>query len=462
MKNPKRFAKEFQLLEHTHYALSCARNTEEFYTIVTGILVSPQAFNFQRAFILKIDERHMSAQAGFQFTSPSVIDTPVSSKLNQLHVTPPAHHGVNEIRRLYDAYLETLTNHSVCDISDSGHNQFPGLIYKLKQLPAEHVLNQIIDSPAAQKYDSSMFKNKDIPFLSGEFLAGCLTTRKGRHGILIVDNEGGIPIEEGDLLRFQWFLTHASMTLSNIELIEQLTFQSRQVHEMEKLKNNFLSIVSHELLTPLTTISGYLNLLADDKFGELNTKQDDVIHTVLQHSNHLTNMVNDLLEIAEVNSGGITDAEIQPVYPVTAIANVLPKLQMRKSGKSIEIHFHPPPTIPKILTDPQLLERIIYHLLDNALKFAPQGSCVEVKIEVIKSEVEIQIHDCGIGISQKNLKRIFDHFYQVDFTLDRQFGGMGIGLTIVKLMLDASGGKMRIISKPNEGSMFAIRYPIAV
>src|SRR5690606_26596625 len=108
--------------------------------------------------------------------------------------------------------------------------------------------------------------------------------------------------------------------------------------------------------------------------------------------------------------------------------------------------------VPDVIADPNALERIYYHLLDNAIKFIPSSGRVTIHFKRSGDRLDITVADTGIGMHPDNLKRIFDQFYQVDYRLERAYGGMGIGLSVVRLLMDATGGSLRIESTPGEGS----------
>ncbi|MEI6037748.1 MAG: HAMP domain-containing sensor histidine kinase, partial [Planctomycetota bacterium] len=197
--------------------------------------------------------------------------------------------------------------------------------------------------------------------------------------------------------------------------------------EVDRLKTNFLSIVSHELRTPLTSIIGFVRLVEEEKVGPITPPQCDLLKRVSHHAAHLQSMVNDLLEIAEVEAGGMIDVELEAVDPLAAFYNILPKIETRRGSKNITIEPVIRNTVPLIRCDSLALERIYYHLLDNAVKFIPSEGRVTVEFDRRDNELNISIVDTGIGISHENLTRIFDHFYQVDSRLERTYGGMGIG-----------------------------------
>ncbi len=228
------------------------------------------------------------------------------------------------------------------------------------------------------------------------------------------------------------------------------------------MKTNFLSIVSHELRTPLTSIIGFVHLLTEGRVGETSPAQADLLKRVSQHASHLQSMVNDVLEIAEVEAGGIINASVQPVDPLAAVLRVIPKIEARRGTKQITIEPVLQGRIPMMLGDAHALERILFHLLDNAVKFIPHAGRVTIEFQQREHDLDVTVADSGIGIPKENVQRIFEHFYQVDFRLERAYGGMGIGLSVVKMLLEATGGRIRVESSVGLGSRFTLTYPVSV
>jgi signal transduction histidine kinase len=303
------------------------------------------------------------------------------------------------------------------------------------------------------------------PFVQTPAVMGRLITKRGVHAIVFADMafQENPPPQTQILARFQTVLNLASVALENVELVEALTETTNRLKEMDRLKTNFLSIVSHELRTPLTSILGFVSLVAEGKVGPISEGQQDLLRRVVNHSLHLQDMVNDLLEVAEIESGGMLAVNLGPVDPLAILLNITPVITSRRSNRHPQIEPVPGPGgVPLIRSDQRGLERILFHLIDNAVKFS-QGNEAKVRVEfaVENGRLNITVADNGIGIPPDQLKRIWDRFYQVDFRLERAYGGLGIGLNIVKMLLDATAGQIRVESTPGVGSRFTISYPLA-
>lgn len=290
-----------------------------------------------------------------------------------------------------------------------------------------------------------------------------LRTPKGLHGVLFVDRRFSSQksFTENDLQELDWFALQAALAIENAELIEDLEEAFQQLKEVDTLKSNFLSILSHELRTPMTGIMGFVDLLLDERVGELTPNQRSLLIRVSKNSNHLLQIFNDLLEVSEVQVDGLRDTQLRPVDPLAVFFNTLPRLELRRRENEVDIEPVIEEAIPRIICEARSLERILFHLLDNAVKFSTSGSRVQVEFRSRNEWLEIAVRDHGPGIAQDRLQRIFDSFYQVDHRLSRSYEGLGLGLTVVRMLLQSTNGRIQVDSTPGDGSMFTISYPIA-
>lgn len=468
-----RYQRELNLLEQVHVALGTASKLDDFYLIAASMLVDPNAFGYSRAFILRYDERSRTF-LGRVGLGVQTREEHERFRRNILEETLRLQELVDAIQQespepravqpLYDLRFHSLWIHLLQGSGDGEglNDAFREVSVHREALGPDHLLERTAAGIRAQILnpgDAPLAGLED--FISCPCVVGRLMTRRGLHGVVVADRVyEDSPIDDEALYHFQWLVNHASVTLENVELVEDLTATTQRLQEVDRLKTNFLSIVSHELRTPLTSIVGFVHLLSDERVGPLTESQRDLLSRVSQHSGHLQNMVNDILEIAEVEGGGMVNVELAPVDPLGALLHVLPKVEARRGARNITIEPLLRGSVPMVWADESALERVFFHLLDNAVKFISNEGRVTVEFLVREGVLDIAIRDTGIGISQENLKGIFDHFYQVDFRLERAYGGMGIGLTVVKLLLDAMTGRIRVESTVGVGSCFTLTFPI--
>jgi signal transduction histidine kinase len=469
-----RHSEALNLLEQVHMALGCVSKLDDFYIVLASLLVDPNAFAFSRAFLLRYDERTHSF-SGRLALGANTRDEHEEFLRDLQEETTRLKEQIEAIRRespepfaiqaLYNLRFHSLWIHLLQGREEgTGMNaEFQNVTLERDELGLDHVLERAATTTHAIALEPVGVDIAGLEdFVRLPLITGRLATKRGLHGIVITDRLfDSHTLDDEALYQFQWLLNHAAVSLDNVELVEELTQTTERLQEVDRLKTSFLSIVSHELRTPLTSIVGFTQLLLDEQLGTLTAAQRDLLKRVDQHSANLQSMVNDVLEIAEIEAGGMVNVELGPVDPLGALLNTVGKIEGRRGTKKITIQPVVRDQVPLIRGDERALERIYFHLLDNAVKFIPSEGTITVEFERHDDVLDIMITDTGIGIPQENLKKIFDYFYQVDFRLERAYGGMGIGLTVVKLLLDALGGQISVESTPGIGSRFTLSFPVA-
>lgn len=465
--------KELYVLEQVHLALSSAHNLDDFYAITAGLLVSPDLFGFSRVFIIRYNEKTRQFQGRMALGARTAEehtrfrqDQEREQILLQKQIATAEKESPEPaaIQQLYDLRFHTLWMQLMQGREEGTglHTGFANYVSNEDDISEDHLFKQVASSSRAGIYEPSKTNIAGLErFFKLPLLAGRLKTRRGLHGLIVVDNSFQTTPLTKAFVGFQWLINHASLSLENVELLEESKEANSRLRELDRLKTNFLSIVSHELRTPLTSIIGFVHLLKEGRTGPVTEAQKDMLSRVSTHSIHLQNMVNDILEIAEVESGGIINVEPQAVDPLAVLWNVMPKVEIRRSSRDVTVEPVIDEAVPDVIADPNALERIYYHLLDNAIKFIPSSGRVTIHFKRSGDRLDITVADTGIGMHPDNLKRIFDQFYQVDYRLERAYGGMGIGLSVVRLLMDATGGSLRIESTPGEGSRFTVSFPLA-
>lgn len=301
------------------------------------------------------------------------------------------------------------------------------------------------------------------PLLHEQFAVVPLRTVRGLRALILIDRGlTGEPLTNDDVESLDWFATQGALALQNADLISDLERTYEELKTVDQLKSNFLSIISHELRTPLTAITGFIELLINGKAGEVSDAQKNLLIRVAKNTSHLSNMVNDLIEIAEIKAEGLSDVRLVPVDPLSTLFATLPRLEFRRRGTRVEIEPVFEGVVPNILCDPRALERIYFHLLDNAVKFSPPDETVTVEYERTGDDrLRIAICDRGSGIAKDKLQRIFDEFYQIDNSLTRSHEGLGLGLAVTRVLVQSTRGEIHVESTEGVGSRFVLVYPVA-
>jgi PAS domain S-box-containing protein len=242
------------------------------------------------------------------------------------------------------------------------------------------------------------------------------------------------------------------------EAEEALRAAKEAADTASRLKSEFLAIVSHELRTPLTTILGFGQLLARDE-DELSPRQASRVDRILRSGEHLQHLIDDLLDLAKIEAGrldvAVTAVDLRPV-----LGQLRDELSPQAEMKGLALDLDLPADLPQVMADPARLRQLLLNLVWNAVKFTDQGRIV-VAAWPEEGAVAIAVADTGIGIAPEALDYVFDEFRQVEDTVARSHGGIGLGLPIARKLAHLLGGSVEVASRPGLGSTFTLRLPTA-
>jgi len=249
---------------------------------------------------------------------------------------------------------------------------------------------------------------------------------------------------------------------ATVELEErnrQLEWQSAELEKASRLKSEFLAAMSHELRTPLNVIIGYSSLMRERIYGELTTAQEDTLQRVHATSQHLLQLINNILDLSKIEAGKMP-LYIEPISLSTIISElsetVMPMVRRKELAFTSRVH----PDLPIIETDSTKLKQVLLNLLSNAIKFTREGS-VEITAEPLgRDRIRVTVCDTGIGIRKEHLNVIFEYFRQLDQSHTREYGGTGLGLTITQNLLSLLGGNIEVSSTFGQGSCFIVDLPV--
>ncbi|MGR3319488.1 MAG: ATP-binding protein [Candidatus Anammoxibacter sp.] len=225
-------------------------------------------------------------------------------------------------------------------------------------------------------------------------------------------------------------------------------------------KDKFLSSVSHELRTPLNGILGFADLLDGQFFGELNEKQLEYVKQIDDSGKHLLSFINELLDIAKINAGGM-GLDLSELEPNEFINATIVLMTNQFNKKMINVKTSIDPSLPRISADIRKCKQIMFNLLSNAVKFTPEGGKIYVRCRNDgESGIKIIVSDTGLGIEKENIDKVFSEFYQIDSVRDGELGGTGIGLALAQRLVEMHGGKIGVRSVVGKGSTFWFTLPI--
>ncbi|HNT74651.1 MAG TPA: ATP-binding protein [Anaerolineae bacterium] len=301
-------------------------------------------------------------------------------------------------------------------------------------------------------------------FKTRHLLIQPLQTTESVLGYLVVTLETADNSLPERIAWIQAVANQAALTLNNARLIMQLKQQTERLsHAYEEAKHlndiraQMIQNVSHELRTPLGIIIGYADMLREEMLGPLDESQQEIVQTILARAQDLNRMVQNLTSL----QGRIQITALTPIALVELLRQVIQEFQGFAAEQRVQFYIEAKPDVPLIPGDLELLHLAFAHLVENAIKFSPDGGAVLVRIWEDAQWVLVSIADHGIGIPQEHLHHIFDRFYQVDGSTTRHFGGMGIGLALVWDILEAHRGYVQVQSAVGQGSTFLAALPCA-
>src|SRR2546425_796816 len=249
---------------------------------------------------------------------------------------------------------------------------------------------------------------------------------------------------------------------SRAELRALLAKTQRQAEELTRAgayKSQFLANMSHELRTPLNAILGFTQLLHEGEVGPLTDQQRDFLGNVLTSSRHLLRLINDVLDLAKVESGKL-DFRPESIDLAQVTGEVGAILRTTASEEQVRVEMAIDPAIGRVVLDPARLKQVLYNYLSNALKFTPAGGVVTVRAVPEGADFfRIEVHDTGDGIQPEELPRLFVEFQQLDAGAAKKHAGTGLGLALTKRIVEAQGGTVGVRSTPGAGSVFHAVLP---
>jgi signal transduction histidine kinase len=231
---------------------------------------------------------------------------------------------------------------------------------------------------------------------------------------------------------------------------------SGELENLERSRRDLVANVSHELKTPIAAIRAHLENLLDG----VEAPDPATLQVMLTQTERLSRLIDQLLELSRLESGELPlrreEIELAPL-----VSQVLSEIEVARSDRGVEVASDVPDDLPPIEADRERVHQVLFNLLDNAVRFTPNGGSVRVSAERHNGSVEVRVADTGVGISAEHLPRLFERFYRADPARSRGDGGTGIGLAIARSVVEAHGGHITARSEPGSGSVFAFDLPVA-
>jgi PAS domain S-box-containing protein len=242
------------------------------------------------------------------------------------------------------------------------------------------------------------------------------------------------------------------------ELLKREQTARAEAEQANRLKDEFLATVSHELRTPLTAILGWAHMLRVNQFDEHDTA--NALETIERNAHAQAQLIDDLLDVSRIITGNLR-LDVRQVEPGSFIVAAVEALRPAAEAKGVRIRRVLDTGVVSVVGDPARLQQVVWNLLSNAIKFTPKGGSVQVGLERIDSHIQITVSDTGAGIKAEFLPHVFERFRQADQKTTRHHGGLGLGLAIVRHLVELHGGTVEADS-PGEGrgATFVVKFPV--
>jgi len=315
-------------------------------------------------------------------------------------------------------------------------------------------------------------QNYDIKLLNYDKLTAPIKVKDKTFGIILIYRNK--PFTKEDVICFQSIVHQIASPLRAINLYDEIKNTNIELKKLERIKSEFISIVSHELRTPLTPMNLSLDFLSSTVTDE-NAKKS--VAMAKRNVTRLTGMIEDLLDLSRIETGKFS-FDYKKYNIKTSLDLAQKTFEGQAKNKNIDFSIVQEQNLPDIYADPKRIDQILTNITNNAMKFTKSGGKItilaktinanEIKKEKLIDPIEpplgqyihISIKDTGLGIKEENIHRIFNKFSQIENSLTRNAGGIGLGLTITKNFIDAHLGSIWVISKENEGSDFNVIIPV--
>jgi signal transduction histidine kinase len=311
-----------------------------------------------------------------------------------------------------------------------------------------------LDHPDFLFFDEVLRSLIAVPLMSRDKVIGALT----------VDSATPKAFDESDIQLMTIAAAQVSTAFANARLFEEaedraakLAVAYEELKENDRLKDELVQNVSHELRTPLTFVKGYVDLLMDGEMGLINPHQQTTLQIVADKTVEITRLIDDIMSLQRISADNLI---LEPFEMVKLIDEAISGHRITAGQKGLSLVFERSAQLRgEITADRGRIQQVIDNIIVNAMKFSPDGGTIHVHLVEEPAKIIVAIADEGIGLPPDKIERIFERFYQIDGTSRRRFGGAGIGLAIVKRIIDAHEGHIWVESEVNKGSTFFFSLP---
>jgi signal transduction histidine kinase len=249
------------------------------------------------------------------------------------------------------------------------------------------------------------------------------------------------------------------INITDRKLAEEQMLRARiAAEEANQYKNELLANITHELKTPLSSVIGFSDVLLEGVSGQLNESQQEYISIINKSGARLLELVNRMLDLSMIESGRM-DLSYESFSPDYVLSIVLKRSSSLAAKKNICVNSAIDPGLEEIIADADKVTEMLYNVVENSIKFTPEGGKISISVKENSDYVYFGVSDTGIGIEKKNMERIFEPFVQLDGSVSRKHGGVGLGLMLVREYVKMHNGDIQVESEYGKGTTFTLKLP---
>lgn len=376
-------------------------------------------------------------------------------------------YACREIRRLLRLPLTAVCLYhegQLLTINEDVADGYPGIRQDFALVQASPILPQVLEKQTTLVFSDLHQELPEIaPTLHRQMTRGLLlaplVSRGKSIGVLFIESPVPRTFQPQEVALVESIAAAISPALENARLHQETQRAFEDLQRLDAMKSQFVQNVTHELRTPLSIVKGYVDLALDEDFGfNVAAELAQSLTAIQLYTNRLVELVESITALENVETGRLL-LQPQPILPV--LLRSIQAVRQKALRREIDILADLPAILPQVNLDPQQLGLVLWHLLDNATKFSEPGGKIWLHAWVEGDEVRCQVQDEGIGIPPDEQERIFQRFYQVDGSIHRKYPGMGLGLSLVKEIVEKHGGRVWLTSDgANRGATFTLALPV--
>ncbi len=244
------------------------------------------------------------------------------------------------------------------------------------------------------------------------------------------------------------------------ELEKKIAEDNRKLIQLDNMKSGFISLIGHELRTPLTSVKESIALISDESTGKVNPDQKKMLNIANKNIARLTRLINDVLDLSKIEATKLGVRRVK-LDLNKLMEGIFKEMSLTAKNKKVDLRIDLSVNLPEVYADPDRITQVITNLVDNAIKYTPEGGNISIKTKPKgRRFIEMIVEDTGIGIKSMDFNRLFSKFQQIDYQMTRRADGVGLGLAISKGLVEAHGGRIGFESEFGKGSKFSFTLPL--